>query len=212
MLVQSHAFRCFLRGGMIGALLLLLGACYPLFESSRTNSPPSSLLSSTSPWLLRVMPTNPAPGQPLVISRLGSRPLKPPLVFPPSSRLLGLYFDKGEYKGDIGVEYVVSSRLSCQQAYGFYRHYYAKANVRWYGANYDGAKLLNYAFALYPSHQPRRHAITVIIFPNGFANGYDPTQKLISAEALRHPVIYAGGEISAEEIEREPLHIPVRHP
>ncbi|CEK19888.1 hypothetical protein CWRG_02652 [Chthonomonas calidirosea] len=212
MFAQYHAFRCFLKGGMPTALLLLLGACHPPFTLFRPNSSPSSLPPSTSPWLLRVVPTNPAPGQPLVISQLGSRRLKPPLVLPPGSRIMGLYFSEGLYEGDISVEYVVSIRLSCQQAYAFYQRYYAKANVRWYGAHYDGSKLLDYAFALYPVHQPRKYAITFVIFPNGYANGYDSTEKLISSDALRQPVIYVGGEVSTKEIEEEPVEIPVRHP
>src|SRR5579875_164092 len=208
--IKRSTFRLFSFMGVASALFLLLAACNHLSLSPPSRSADPSPLSSTQPLLFRIVPSTSSSQSPITIPKLRSQLLTPPLVFPPGSRILGFYLLKGFYVGDISVEYLVASRLSWQKTYAFYRHYYAKSNVRWYCAQ-SFQSIPSYAFALYPNNGTRKNALTFIIYAHADPND-SVESELLAPDVSRYPIIWVGGEVSSKEIEESPLLIPVHNP
>lgn len=186
--------------GIIGGILM---------NTSYNNQNNLSPSSTNAPLFIRPMAQPSAQKGPLVVSKIGSRVLKPPLVFPRGSFISGLELEGDASSGSF--IYFVSSGASWPQTYAFYQHYYAKAHVRWLGKQHSGA-LTFYAFFLYPDNGVRKNAITVMIYPHAHPKDPDESKLGLTLLEQKRPRILATGNYSGKEVEKGSWQIPVTKP
>jgi hypothetical protein len=146
-----------------GAFLVLTTSC---------SLPPSQPSSSLPLLAFRPIPISVAKDGTLIISQVNANPLRPALVFPPHSTVMG-FVVRPIHNSYPALELEVASGLKFQETINFYRQYYAKAKGRWLGK-----KDSMYDFIIYPDHLPQRERMIFLI-----SGTFDPNDPEITALA-----------------------------
>ena len=100
----------------------------------------------------------------LVLRKCAGQTLTPAFLFPSGSRVRGIeLISEG---GEVDTVYYVSSPLSLDATYAYYRQKYATTKVNWYGKKSGSNDGVHYAFGIVGSKTNRPTPYGVLIYPN----------------------------------------------
>jgi len=200
--------------GLAVLVVLLNNGCVALSTPSSPRAAP----------LLRPVPlAQQSVNKALVLSKVGNHSLNPPLVFPVGSTLEGIELLPNTLSKSSrwDAQYILGSGLGWEQTYAFYRQYYAKAKVRWYGKQFPRGSPPAYVFAVYPNRGSRKDVIVYTIYvPSSLPDPDTAALGLSATERTRSQIWVACGILdsdlhwiqSGKEMLQQVIYVPYLPP
>ncbi len=135
----------------------------------------------------------------MVLRKIGTRALEPPLFFPPGTEVVGVEIvaDKNQGKTEYNVGYVAVVPARREEIERFYQQRYRNEKVRWYHPRTGETKGVAVIFSR--SHGKTKKTVATLLFSDGVRG--ETTSKYTSSRQGKWTSIYA--LVEAEELRSQ---------